>query len=35
VTAQAGVKRFGARTNTVVGMVIAAVGLFLLAGVPV
>ena len=35
VTAQAGVKRFGARANTIVGMVIAAVGLFLLAGVPV
>ena len=35
VTAQAGVKRFGARANTLVGMVIAAVGLFLLAGVPV
>ena len=35
VTAQAGVKRFGARANTLVGMVIAAAGLFLLAGVPV
>ncbi len=35
VTAQAGVKRFGARANTIVGMVIAAVGLFLLAGVPI
>ena len=35
VTAQAGVKRFGAQANTLVGMVIAAVGLFLLAGVPV
>jgi EmrB/QacA subfamily drug resistance transporter len=35
VTAQAGVKRFGAYANTLVGMVIAAAGLFLLAGVPV
>ncbi|HEX6026241.1 MAG TPA: MFS transporter [Solirubrobacter sp.] len=35
VTAQAGVKRFGALANTLVGMVIAAAGLFLLAGVPV
>ncbi len=35
VTAQAGVKRFGARANTLAGMVIASVGLFLLAGVPV
>jgi EmrB/QacA subfamily drug resistance transporter len=35
VTAQAGVKRFGAYANTLVGMIIAAAGLFLLAGVPV
>ncbi len=35
VTAQMGVKRFGAYANTLVGMVIAAVGLFLLASVPV
>ena len=35
VTAQAGVKRFGAYANTLIGMVIAAAGLFLLAGIPV
>ena len=35
VTAQVGVKRFGARANTLIGMVIAAAGLFLLAGIPV
>jgi EmrB/QacA subfamily drug resistance transporter len=35
VTAQAGVKRYGALANTLAGMVIAAAGLFLLAGVPV
>ena len=34
-TAQLLVKRIGVRANTIIGMVLAAVGLFLLSGVPV